>query len=56
MFIIYQDFSFGGFSLKTEFVAFVYELIIHLWNYSLLIGCVIITSTSDLQPSTAIAN
>ena len=53
-FIIQQDLSFGGIALKIEFVVFVYELI----NYKimfLLLGYVI-TCTSDLQPSTVIAN
>ena len=52
-FIIYQHISFGGIPLKIESVVFVHELI----NYEiifLLLGCV--TSTSDLQPSTAISN
>ena len=56
VFIIYQGLSFGGFALKIELVVFVYELVIYLWNYFLLLGYAIITSTSDLQPSTAIAN
>ena len=30
--IIYQGLSFGGFSLKSELVVFVYELIIYLWK------------------------
>ena len=58
-FIIHQDLSFGGFALKIEFVVFVYELINYLFMklFFLLPGYVIImTSTSDLQPSTAIAN
>ena len=36
-----QDLSFGGFALKIEFVVFVYELIIYLWHYFLLLGYVI---------------
>ena len=57
IFIIHQDLSFGGTALKIEFVVFVYKLI----NYEiifLLLGYVIIiiTSSGDLQPSTAIAN
>ena len=54
IFIIHQDPSFGGIALKIDFVVFVYELI----NYEIifvLLGYVI-TSTSDLQPSTTIAN
>ena len=64
-FIILQDLSFGGFALKIELVVFVYELFIYeivfvyeLFIYEiifLLLGYVI-TSTSDIQPSTAIAN
>ena len=53
-FITHQDLSFGGFALKIEFVVFVYELFIYEIIF-LLLGYVI-TSTSDLQPSTAIAN
>ena len=54
-FIIHKDLSFGGFALKIEFVVFVYELINYLFMklFFLLLGYVIIiTSTSDLQPST----
>ena len=53
-FIILQDLSFGGFALKIELVVFVYELFIYEIIF-LLLGYVI-TSTSDIQPSTAIAN
>ena len=52
--IIHQDLSFGGIASKIEFVVFVDKLI----NYEiifLLLGYVI-TSTNDLQPSSAIAN
>ena len=55
IFIIHQDLSFDGIALKIEFIVFVYELI----NYEiifLLLGYYVITSSSDLQPSTAIAN
>ena len=51
MFIIYQGQSFGSFYLEIELVVFVYELIMKLF---LLLGYV--NSTSDLQPSTAVAN
>ena len=57
-FIIHQDLSFGGFALKIEFIVFVYGIINYLFMklLFLLLGYIIITSTSDLQPSTAIAN
>ena len=50
LFIIYQDLPFGGFALKIKLVISVYELIIYLWNYLLLLGYVII-SLWTTQPS-----
>ena len=56
IFIIHQDLSFGGTALKIEFVVFVYELIMKLFFLLLGYVIIIITSSGDLQPSTAIAN
>ena len=53
IFIYHQDLSFGGISLKIEFIVIVYKLI-NCEIIFLLLGYV--TSTSDLQPITAIAN
>ena len=52
-FISFHYSSFGGIVLKIEFVVFVYELI----NYEIIFLLLdYVTSKSDLQPSTAIAN
>ena len=53
IFIIHQDLSFGGIALKIEFVVLCMNLLIMKLLFLLLRY---VTSTSDLQPSTAIAN
>ena len=55
VFIIYQTFLVVFTWRLSLYVVFVYELVIYFWNYFLLLGYVI-TSASDLQPSTAIVD
>ena len=60
-FIIHEDLPFGNklasYALKIEFVVFVNEWINYLFiNFIKLLFGYVITSISDLQPSTAIAN